>query len=206
MTKDTDIKLVCRQCGNQFLFTEAEQDFFRVKNFAQPSRCPECRTAHHSSRPVVCSQCGTEIEKESSRYCRACLDNAQMENEFKSKRTRMEASAAHSKMLASEAQRAELEEALRRKEQTISELMSKVDSLCEELDKERQVQSLVVSLQPVLDKIEERLGTVELTENKISERMLQLVQRMHELYDNISLLELVKRSLRSYQRQDAYQK
>lgn len=41
-----DEMLVCRDCGNEFVFTKGEQLFFREKGFGQkPVRCPVCRKA-----------------------------------------------------------------------------------------------------------------------------------------------------------------
>lgn len=42
----SDKKLICKDCGKTFLFTEAEQEFYKKKNFEnEPQRCPECRAA-----------------------------------------------------------------------------------------------------------------------------------------------------------------
>jgi hypothetical protein len=39
-----DQRLICRDCGNDFLFTAGEQDFYRNKDFTNsPTRCPACR-------------------------------------------------------------------------------------------------------------------------------------------------------------------
>jgi DNA-directed RNA polymerase subunit RPC12/RpoP len=39
-----DIKIKCKDCGTEFLFTESEQAFYKEKGFEnQPVRCPECR-------------------------------------------------------------------------------------------------------------------------------------------------------------------
>jgi len=40
----TDKPLNCRDCGQSFLFTTGEQEFFASKGFTnEPSRCPACR-------------------------------------------------------------------------------------------------------------------------------------------------------------------
>lgn len=39
----SDITLKCKECGNDFVFTEGEQKFYEEKNFSNPIRCPECR-------------------------------------------------------------------------------------------------------------------------------------------------------------------
>ena len=38
-----DIKLVCRDCKKEFVFSAGEQKFFEQRGFNPPSRCPQCR-------------------------------------------------------------------------------------------------------------------------------------------------------------------
>lgn len=39
-----DKKLICKDCGKEFLFTEGEQAFYKEKGFEnEPVRCPDCR-------------------------------------------------------------------------------------------------------------------------------------------------------------------
>lgn len=41
-----DITLKCRECGEEFVFTAGEQQFYEEKGFtSQPVRCPACRKA-----------------------------------------------------------------------------------------------------------------------------------------------------------------
>jgi len=40
-----DKTLTCRDCGNTFVFTEGEQDFYSQKGFSEPIRCSDCRQA-----------------------------------------------------------------------------------------------------------------------------------------------------------------
>ena len=38
-----DKTLVCRECGNEFVFTASEQQFYADKGFQnEPGRCPAC--------------------------------------------------------------------------------------------------------------------------------------------------------------------
>jgi len=203
VSKDGDINLTCRQCGREFVFTKAEQEFYELKGFTFPGRCQECRSARQGqAHHVVCSQCGTELEKGASIYCTACLASAHLEAELKTKQSQRAASAAHAKLQASESQKAELAELLRQKEQLVTELELKINNLSEDLEKAQQFQTALGSFQPALRNIEEKLEALEYTQNKINERLLQLVQRIHEMYENTSLLEIFKRSLKHYQRQD----
>lgn len=77
----TDKTLTCRDCGQSFLFTTGEQEFFASRGFTnEPSRCPECRAARKGRQgdggggyasggyerreremfPAVCAQCGKD--------------------------------------------------------------------------------------------------------------------------------------------------
>lgn len=41
-----DRTLTCKDCGNEFVFTEGEQDFYKEKGFENdPVRCQACRRA-----------------------------------------------------------------------------------------------------------------------------------------------------------------
>jgi CxxC-x17-CxxC domain-containing protein len=83
----TDRSLTCRDCGQTFVFTSGEQEFFASRGFQNdPSRCPSCRATRRQSGgdsyaaggsgggyaaggyerrerqmfPAVCSECGKE--------------------------------------------------------------------------------------------------------------------------------------------------
>ncbi len=46
-----DKSLVCRDCGQAFVFTSGEQEFHASKGFQnEPSRCPDCRSARKAAR------------------------------------------------------------------------------------------------------------------------------------------------------------
>ena len=41
-----DKKIICKDCGQEFLFTVGEQTFYKEKGFENdPVICPECRKA-----------------------------------------------------------------------------------------------------------------------------------------------------------------
>jgi CxxC-x17-CxxC domain-containing protein len=85
-----DKTLVCRDCGQEFVFTAGEQEFYQSRGLQnEPGRCPECRTSRRkdrvggSSQPrqtysVVCAECGAEttvpFEPKEGRpvYCKEC--------------------------------------------------------------------------------------------------------------------------------------
>jgi ssDNA-binding Zn-finger/Zn-ribbon topoisomerase 1 len=46
-----DKSLNCRDCNNEFIFTEGEQEFFKEKGFEnEPVRCPDCRRARKNQQ------------------------------------------------------------------------------------------------------------------------------------------------------------
>ena len=41
-----DKKIICKDCGEEFIFTVGEQEFYKEKGFEnEPVRCPACRRA-----------------------------------------------------------------------------------------------------------------------------------------------------------------
>jgi DNA repair exonuclease SbcCD ATPase subunit len=197
MLKDADIKLTCRQCGKEFVLARAEQEFYKLKGFALPTRCKECRLTKQSQpEHLSCSQCGTEVGKGASIYCTACLESANFELEKKNKQIKMAASAGRTKLEASESRKAEFTELLRQKEQLIAELEEKITHLSEDLDKAQQFYAASGWLQPTLTEIGKRLEDLERAQGEITKKMLQTVRTMQERYEDISLLEMVKRNLR----------
>lgn len=46
-----DKELVCKDCGQTFVFTEGEQEFYREKGFEnEPQRCQICRRSRKQQR------------------------------------------------------------------------------------------------------------------------------------------------------------
>lgn len=89
-----DKYLVCKDCGNEFLFSISEQEFYAEKGFEnEPGRCSTCRKARKQQRngfggsrfggervvfEAICAECGQEttvpFEPSGDRpvYCRDC--------------------------------------------------------------------------------------------------------------------------------------
>lgn len=84
-----DRTLTCKECGNEFLFSASEQEFYAEKNFQNdPARCPECRANRKRQRTntrgdrqmftVTCAECGMETQvpfrptEDRPVYCRDC--------------------------------------------------------------------------------------------------------------------------------------
>ncbi|MBF6589859.1 MAG: zinc-ribbon domain containing protein [Ktedonobacterales bacterium] len=94
-----DKTLPCRECGQEFIFTAGEQEFYQQKGLLnQPGRCPDCRakrrqqmaagrSGDHGPREmhkIICAECGNEGEvpflpkNEKPVYCSACYDRVRV--------------------------------------------------------------------------------------------------------------------------------
>ena len=95
-----DSTLTCRDCGQAFVFTAGEQDFYASRGFSEPSRCADCRATRKSQRDagashgsygssyggsrelfdVTCSSCGQPAQVpfqpsgDKPVYCSTCFD------------------------------------------------------------------------------------------------------------------------------------
>ena len=45
-----DKTLTCADCGQQFVFTASEQDFYAQRGFSEPRRCGSCRASRKAAR------------------------------------------------------------------------------------------------------------------------------------------------------------
>ncbi len=50
MARYSDKTLQCRDCGNEFVFSAGEQEFYATRGFSEPTRCPDCRAARKAAR------------------------------------------------------------------------------------------------------------------------------------------------------------
>jgi len=46
----SDRTLTCRDCGQEFVFTQGEQEFYQQRGFSDPQRCGNCRQARKAQR------------------------------------------------------------------------------------------------------------------------------------------------------------
>jgi CxxC-x17-CxxC domain-containing protein len=94
----TDKTLVCVDCGLEFPFSAADQEFHAARGYQDPKRCPNCRQARRSERgggggygggggpraprtmyDAICSQCGAatqvpfEPREDRPVYCDDCF-------------------------------------------------------------------------------------------------------------------------------------
>jgi CxxC-x17-CxxC domain-containing protein len=85
-----DKQLTCKDCGNSFVFSVRDQQFYAEKGFEnEPQRCRDCRGARKTQRAplgasremfeAVCAQCGVNttvpFKPRGDRpvYCRTCF-------------------------------------------------------------------------------------------------------------------------------------
>ena len=94
-----DKTLKCRECGNDFVFTAGEQEFYQQKGLLnQPGRCPSCRSARRQSvggsgsrerapremHTAICAECGSETQipflpkNDRPVYCGPCYDKVRV--------------------------------------------------------------------------------------------------------------------------------
>lgn len=85
--------LVCKDCGNEFVFTAGEQEFYAEKGFVnEPQRCKACRDAKKAAarapremHDAVCAECGAECKvpflprDDRPVYCSECFAKRQQE-------------------------------------------------------------------------------------------------------------------------------
>jgi CxxC-x17-CxxC domain-containing protein len=98
---DVDKVIKCRDCGEEFVFTVGEQNFYKDRGFQhEPTRCRRCReekkragggpvsaappvasSASREFHEAVCSSCGTMTQVPfrptpgKPVYCRDCFQN-----------------------------------------------------------------------------------------------------------------------------------
>ena len=67
-----DKTLVCKDCGNEFVFTAGEQEFYAERGFTnEPKRCKACCGGEarvpfqpREGRPIYCSACYAKMKEE----------------------------------------------------------------------------------------------------------------------------------------------
>ena len=88
-----DITLVCKDCGQEFVFTAGEQEFYASRGFEnQPQRCKACRDARKNAtrgerqmNEATCAACGKvardpfQPREDRPVYCSDCF--AKMKNQ-----------------------------------------------------------------------------------------------------------------------------
>lgn len=82
-----DKTLICKDCGEEFIFTAGEQEFYDSKGFVnEPQRCKDCRDKRKQSirsdremHVATCASCGKEAKipfkprEDRPVYCSECF-------------------------------------------------------------------------------------------------------------------------------------
>lgn len=82
-----DKTLNCKDCGQEFVFTAGEQEFYDSKGFVnEPQRCKECRVSRKNAAradremyTAVCASCGSQAtipfkpREDRPVYCSECF-------------------------------------------------------------------------------------------------------------------------------------
>ena len=82
-----DKTLICKDCGNEFIFSAVEQEFYAEKGFVnEPQRCKECRLARKAAakapremHDAICASCGAackvpfQPKDDRPVYCSECF-------------------------------------------------------------------------------------------------------------------------------------
>lgn len=90
-----DKTLKCKECGNDFVFTAGEQEFYEAKGFVnEPQRCKECRDARKQAsranremHTTTCAACGGEAtvpfkpRDDRPVYCSDCFAKSQEQDQ-----------------------------------------------------------------------------------------------------------------------------
>jgi len=97
-----DKSMTCRDCGQPYIFTAGEQEFYDLKGFTnEPTRCPDCRAKHKAERnngrrPIgpremhatLCAGCGKEAQVpflprgDKPVYCSDCFQSQRSNNRW----------------------------------------------------------------------------------------------------------------------------
>ncbi|MFI5274496.1 MAG: zinc-ribbon domain containing protein [Ktedonobacterales bacterium] len=91
-----DKTLLCRECGQEFVFSAGEQEFYQQKGLLnEPGHCPNCRQRRRQSQgggerapremhTIVCAECGKEDQvpflprNDKPVYCSDCFERVRV--------------------------------------------------------------------------------------------------------------------------------
>jgi DNA repair exonuclease SbcCD ATPase subunit len=178
--------------------------------------CNQCKTPLEKDDSIYCTAClasaHLESELEIRQKQKAIEDTQAKLKNIEARKERIEESLSEvqTKLQDSESRKVELEgslsqkkqmlteleKSLSQKEQMVAELENQIRSVSEELRKVNQFQADLQWVHPSIDEINKRLQSLESGQEKINNRMLQLVERMHELYNNSGMFETFKRAFK----------
>ncbi len=148
--------IVCRECGREFTFSLAEQEFYAQKGFTEPARCPDCRKRRRPrTERIQCAQCSVELGPAEPTYCRQCLQNTKLELEFELSQMRKHCDELEKRLDPTQVQQKEAE----------------LNGLKKELEEVRTTN----------DELQTRLEAGQAREVSLTESLRQREQRIDEL-------------------------
>jgi hypothetical protein len=218
VSMDSEMTLICRQCGKEFVFSKSEQEFYKLKGFVLPLHCKACRTARKNLTSQICSSCGLEIPKGGPLYCSCCSNAVQLGYELEFKKMQKDFGELRAKLIslenekarldeeikarlpAVESEKARLYELLQQKELAIAGLELQINRTSLELDKSLKFHVAIEYLEPTLLEFKERLKVIEHTQADLSNRIFQLAQKMEGPHENAGIMEILGRLFRQHRR------
>ncbi len=218
LSTDSEITLICRQCGKEFIFSQSEQEFYKLKGFEPPLHCKPCRIARKNQLSYVCAACGHEITTGGPVYCSCCSNAVRLgyELDLRTVRKSLEESRAEvaslhieqtkqaddnrTRLKAIESEKARLCEMLQQKKMAIAELERELKANNLELEKSLNNHVMLEALQPTLVALSERVEAIERAQIELSNRMLKLVQNSEKPVEESSILEMIRRLFRPQHR------
>lgn len=218
LSRDSEMTLICRQCGKEFIFSQSEQEFYKLKGFEPPLHCKPCRIARKNQLSYVCAACGHEITTGGPVYCSCCSNAVRLgyELDLGTVRKALEESRAEvasldiektnqgddnkARLRVIESEKARLCEMLQQKKLAIADLEQQLNTNNLELEKSLKNHVALEALQPTLATLSERLEAIERTQTELSNRILQLVQKSEKPVEDSSILEMIRRLFRPQHR------
>lgn len=209
MIEYSDLTITCKQCGEDFIFSEDEQTFYKTRGFSTPQRCKNCRSKQRQSTRV-CAECGNSFVEGAPVYCAACLINQKLEPtriEFVSQPdSKLSAPAIDNQKLLDEAlNRAVLAEAaeskaselLRQKAGEVAELRVCLNLANSEMETSVQYHTSLEKLIFALENLQKKINVVENNQKTMMELLLELSKKTNVASKN-SLLETLRGLFRTH--------
>lgn len=214
MSMNSEMTIVCRQCGKQFVFSKSEQEFYRLKGFVAPLHCKSCRIERKVQTSPVCSTCGLEIPKGGPVYCACCSNAVHLGYELelgKIKRTLEESlmklntleieksrqvDEHNARLEVLKCEKARLSEQLQQKELAASALELQIGKVKLELEKSLRFHATLEHLEPAILELEKRLRAIECAQNDLVDRISRLLRKTEKTHQDYSLLEILRRLFR----------
>jgi len=226
MIQATDVRLRCRDCGREFVFTEGEQRFYEQMGFSHPTRCRQCRTVREKQSSqntcaecgvevpkgaavycescvtrlqadsVTCSRCGVEQTNGATHYCETCLNQIQRDADRKVDKNKKTLSIMQSKLEMAEAENGGLQKSLYETKRYATELELKIKNLNQDLAKAYQLYVASGWLKPTLEGITQRLELLECSAQSTNHEVVMALEKMQASCDRLTLWDIIKRTFR----------